>query len=85
MNAPRIVAIGASAGGVTALSTLVAGLPADLDAAVFIVMHIAPETPSRLQEILGRCTTLPVSAAIDSEPIRDGCIVVASADPPLDA
>jgi two-component system chemotaxis response regulator CheB len=80
MNAPRIVVIGASAGGVTALSTLVGGLPPDLDAAVFIVMHIAPETPSRLQDILGRCTTLPVSAAIDSEPIRAGRIVVASAD-----
>ena len=80
MNAPRIVVVGASAGGVAALSTLVAGLPPDLDAAVFIVMHIAAESPSRLQEILGRKTTLPVSAAIDGEPIRPGRIVVASAD-----
>jgi two-component system chemotaxis response regulator CheB len=80
MKASRIVVIGASAGGVTALSTLVAGLPRDLDAAVFIVLHIPPETPSRLQDILGRCTALPVSSAIDGDPIRPGHIVVAAAD-----
>jgi two-component system, chemotaxis family, protein-glutamate methylesterase/glutaminase len=80
MNVPRIIVIGASAGGVPALSTLVEGLPADLDAAVFVVMHVAPEVPSRLHEILGRRTTLPVSIATDGDPIQPGRIVVASAD-----
>ncbi len=80
MNPPRSVVIGASAGGVTALSTLVAGLPRELEASVFVVMHIPPETPSHLHEILGCRTTLPVSAASDGEPIRSGHIVVASAD-----
>ena len=80
MHQPRIVVIGASAGGVQAISTLVDGLPLDFDAAVFVVMHIPPETPSRLHEILGRRTTLPVSMAIDGDAIRAGHIVVASAD-----
>jgi two-component system chemotaxis response regulator CheB len=43
-------------------------------------MHIAAEAPSRLQEILSRKTALPVSAAVDGEPIRAGCIVVGAAD-----
>jgi two-component system, chemotaxis family, protein-glutamate methylesterase/glutaminase len=80
MSKPRIVVIGCSAGGVPVLSTLVGGLPDDLDAAVFIVMHVPPERPSRLHEILAKETTLPVSAAKDGEPIRAGHIVVASAD-----
>lgn len=80
MSSPRIVVIGTSAGGVTALSTLVEGLPADLDAAVFIVMHIPPERGSQLHEILAKRTALPVSSARDGEPIQAGRIVVASAD-----
>src|ERR1700712_133864 len=80
MNAPRIIVMGTSAGGVPALCKLVADLPATLGAAVYIVMHIAPESPSYLQEILQRHTSLPVSAATDGEPIRIGHIVVGSAD-----
>jgi two-component system chemotaxis response regulator CheB len=72
MNKPRVVVIGTSAGGVAALSTFVELLPADLDAAVFIVMHIPPERPSQLREILARRTTLPVSSAKDGESIRTG-------------
>lgn len=75
-----IVVIGASAGGVSALSTLVQELPADFSAAVYIVLHIPAQTPSRLQEILGRVCKLPVSSARDGEPIRAGRVVVAPAD-----
>ena len=60
MAQPAIVVIGASAGGVTSLSTLVSGLDPTLDAAIFIVMHIPSHTRSLLPEILSRCTTLPV-------------------------
>jgi two-component system chemotaxis response regulator CheB len=80
MDFPRIVVIGTSAGGVPALCKLVSDLPQMLDAAVYIVMHIAPESPSHLHEILQRHTTLPVSTATDGEPIRPGHIVVGSAD-----
>ena len=79
MNNPIIV-IGASAGGVPALTTLVAGLPPDFAAAVFIVLHISAQAPSRLHEILGRHAQLPVSAARDGDPIRPGHIVVAVTD-----
>jgi two-component system, chemotaxis family, protein-glutamate methylesterase/glutaminase len=75
-----VVVVGASAGGVEALSTLVAGLPANLDAAVFIVLHIPAHSPSELAGILGRVAHLPVAEAIDGESIRGGRIYVAVAD-----
>jgi len=51
------IVIGASAGGVQALSELVAALPGDLPAAVFIVLHIPPNAPSLLPTILARRKT----------------------------
>ena len=49
-----IIVIGASAGGVEAVRELVASLPSDLQAAIFIVIHISPHTTSFLPEILNR-------------------------------
>lgn len=72
-----IIVVGASAGGVPALSTLVAALPADLPAAVFIVLHLSPDSPSLLPQILGREARLPVRHAIDGEPITPGIVYVA--------
>ncbi len=80
MAQPRIIVIGASAGGVPALCELVRRLPDELDAAVFIVLHIPAQSPSRLHDILGRCTTMKVLAAEDGARIRPGQIVVAQAD-----
>lgn len=54
-----IVVIGASMGGVRALSTLVAQLPANLPAAIFVVQHLSPDVPSRLPDILSRAGPLP--------------------------
>ena len=76
----EIIVIGASAGGVQALSTLVADLPRDLRAAVFIVLHVPAEPPSVLPEILGRLTVLPIGHAKNGEPITPGRIYVAPPD-----
>ena len=74
------IVIGASAGGVQALTTLVAGMPEDLPAAVFIVLHIPSDGPSLLPTILARQSQLPVSHAVDREEIRGGRIYVAPPD-----
>jgi two-component system chemotaxis response regulator CheB len=54
-----IVVVGASAGGVEALIRLVASMPAQLPAAVFVVLHVPPTGTSALPDILGRSGPLP--------------------------
>ena len=72
--------IGASAGGVEVLKDVVAGLPADLEAAVCVVLHIAPSSPSALADILARAGRLPCRPASDGEALEHGTILVAPPD-----
>ena len=74
------IVIGASAGGVQALSTLIAELPPDLPAAVFIVLHIPSNVPSLLPQILSREARIPVAHAVDGEEITRGRAYVAPPD-----
>ena len=66
-------------GGIEALSTLVAGFPADLDAAVLVVQHTAPGL-SLLPEILSRAGPLRATHALHGEAIEKGRIYVAPPD-----
>jgi two-component system chemotaxis response regulator CheB len=74
------IVIGASAGGVKALIALVEGLPADLPASVFIVLHVPADSPSFLPAILSRKSRLIVAHAVNNEQIRTGRIYVAPPD-----
>jgi two-component system chemotaxis response regulator CheB len=75
-----IVVIGASAGGIEALQRALKGLPGDLPAATFIVVHTSPDPSGSLPGLLGKWTSLPVAHAIDGEPVRQGRIYVAPPD-----
>lgn len=77
MSRHDIVVIGASAGGIISLCHLVQGLPADLSAAVFIVVHISANYPSGLPQILQNSGKLPAVQAVDGAAIEPGCIYVA--------
>ncbi|MCY7399083.1 MAG: chemotaxis protein CheB [Sphingomonas bacterium] len=80
MNAePKIIVIGASVGGVEALRALVAALPADLSAAVFIVLHVGSHK-SELPFLLNRLDGLPTRHAEDGDPIDSGQIYIAPPD-----
>jgi two-component system chemotaxis response regulator CheB len=74
-----IVVIGASAGGVEAISTLVSGLPLDLRAAVLVVLHVS-KGRSMLPEILTRAGRLPAIHPEDGDPLEHGRIYVARPD-----
>jgi two-component system, chemotaxis family, protein-glutamate methylesterase/glutaminase len=75
-----LVVIGASAGGVEVLMRVVRDLPPDLRAAICIVLHISPGSPSMLAHILGRAGKLPCRPARDGERLREGVILVAPPD-----
>lgn len=75
-----IVVIGASAGGIPPLLTVMKALPEDFPAAVLIVVHMPPLGESRLPQLLRRVTTLPVVAATPEAPLEIGCVYVAAPD-----
>ena len=75
-----IVVVGASAGGMAALEKLVAGLPADLPAAVFVVWHLSPGVTSVLPAVLTKAGPLPALHPRDGDPIKPGRIYVGPND-----
>jgi len=75
-----IIVIAASAGGVDALKQVVQGLPKDLPAAVFVVLHVPAHGPSVLPRILSRAGALPAVHPQDHDEIRPGMIYVAPPD-----
>jgi two-component system CheB/CheR fusion protein len=72
----QLVVIGSSAGGIEALSRLVASLPADFPAPIVIAQHLDPRRPSHLHEILARRATLPVRVVEEREALENGVIFV---------
>jgi two-component system, chemotaxis family, protein-glutamate methylesterase/glutaminase len=84
MNGPPppawLITVAASAGGVTALQTLVRDLPKDLRASVIVVLHRPPDFASMLESILRRAARMRVAAAIDGEHLEPGVIYIARPD-----
>jgi two-component system, chemotaxis family, protein-glutamate methylesterase/glutaminase len=76
----RIFVVGASAGGVEALKTLVSRLRGDFSGALLLVLHIPPQVPSLLAGILDRRGPLPVTDASDGATIQAGHIYVGVPD-----
>ncbi len=81
--APRlveIVALVASAGGLKAISVLLAALPADFPVPIVVVQHLSPRQPSLMADILTRRIALPVTQAEDGEALRPGHVYLAPPD-----
>ncbi|MGZ3581465.1 MAG: chemotaxis protein CheB [Ktedonobacterales bacterium] len=72
----RLVVVGSSAGGIEALSTLVATLPADFSAPLVLAQHLDPHHLSHLGEILARRSALPVRTVLDHERLEPGVVYV---------
>ena len=71
------VVIGTSAGGVDALLTLLGGLTAGFRPAVLVVIHVPPDQPSGIAPLLAQRCALPVSEALDKQPVTPGTVVFA--------
>lgn len=76
-SARNVVAVGASAGGVEALTHFAACLPPDLPYAVLVVMHMPAGGPSVLPRIMDRNGPLPAITAEHGAPLQEGTIHVA--------
>jgi two-component system chemotaxis response regulator CheB len=72
-----IVAIAASAGGISALGRVLGGLPKDFPVPVVVVQHLDPRHKTIIAEVLGRRAQLPVLLARDGERVEAGMIYVA--------
>lgn len=77
-----LVVVGASAGGVGALSTLVSTLNKGFPAPVVLAQHLDPQRPSQLATILQQRTTLPIVIVSDSSPtpLESGTVYVVPAN-----
>jgi PAS domain S-box-containing protein len=72
----HVVGVGASAGGISALTSLVGALPEDAAFAMVIVQHLHPDYESQLTHILSRATTLKVLEAANDIAVESGCIYI---------
>ena len=77
---PRIIAVGASAGGLETLLQLSRELPPSLSAPVCIVLHIPPQRSSALPDLLNRARRLHAEYVHPGQPIAAGRIYVAPPD-----
>jgi two-component system chemotaxis response regulator CheB len=75
----RVIAIGASVGGLAALQSIVRRLPGDFPAPILVVQHVGHHR-SLLPELLARQGPLTVAHAVQGEPLRAGHIHVAPPD-----
>ncbi len=76
----EVLVIGASWGGVEALTDLVTALPADFPLGIIVVQHQHPHSRDALARILARHSALPVHDVEDKEPFRPGEIYLAPAN-----
>jgi two-component system chemotaxis response regulator CheB len=76
----RAIAIGASTDGIAAISRIVAALPTDLAAPVFVVQHVGRRSSGQLPGILRNLTNLLVIAPEQGELIEPARIYVAPPD-----
>jgi two-component system, chemotaxis family, CheB/CheR fusion protein len=75
-----VCAIGASAGGVKALQSLFSAIETDLGLAYVVIVHLAPDHPSHLVEILQACTGMSIFQVTDSPELKPNCVYVISPD-----
>jgi two-component system chemotaxis response regulator CheB len=73
----EVVAVAASAGGLNALSQLLAALPKDFPAAVVVVQHLDPRHRSLMADILSRRTALEVRQAEEDDELSPGTVYIA--------
>jgi two-component system chemotaxis response regulator CheB len=75
-----VVALGASAGGLAALSQVLSGLPINFSSSIVVVQHLAPGHKSWMAPLLGRSTRLKVKQAEHGEILLPSVVYTAPPD-----
>lgn len=76
-----IIVIGASAGGLPAISSLLDNIPVNLDAAIFVVLHVSRQSEGKiLVQHLQKHTSFKCGLAEDKEPIKYGHLYIGKPD-----
>ena len=73
----KAVVVGASAGGVVAISSLLECLPSNFLTPICIVLHLPPDKNSMLDQIFNDKCSLQVKEADDKESIQPGFVYLA--------
>lgn len=76
----RAIVIGASAGGVQALLTILPALPADLPLPIMVVLHVPADRSNVLAPLFASKCALTVKEAEDKEPTQPGVVYFAPSD-----
>jgi two-component system chemotaxis response regulator CheB len=80
MERRNIVVVGASAGGLDAIKSLIAGFPPGIEVSVLIVWHMAPGSTGVLPRLLAKEGSLLTAHAVDGDPLEPGRVYVAPPD-----
>lgn len=76
----ELVVIGGSAGAIEVLRAVLRALPENFGSAIAIVIHLPPDGPNLLTEVLSSPGAPPMKLAEDKEPIVPGTIYLAVPD-----
>ena len=76
MPPPHVVVLGASAGGLLPLQSIVKGLDSDLNAVFIVIQHLSPNAVTLMDMILQRDASMKVITASSNEVLRSGVIYV---------
>src|SRR5690606_29085991 len=77
---PRVVVMGASAGALDALTTLLAQMPRDFSLPIVVVVHLPAHRESVLASLLGARSLMSVREVEDKEPMKPGTVYIAPPD-----
>ncbi len=81
MSKYEIIAVGASAGGLKAISTILLGISPDIQVSILIVQHLSPELKSYMVNILQRCCKMKMfKEAENNETIQPSVVYIAPPD-----
>jgi two-component system, chemotaxis family, protein-glutamate methylesterase/glutaminase len=76
----KLVVIGTSLGGLSALKVLLSGLPADFPVAVAVVQHRHKDSENMMSSFLRPYVALPIREVVDKDDLMPGTVYIAPAD-----